>query len=318
MGCYKRQLAKGVRFFYSGQYLGTKYFSKAIYLTKRECEKAERAKRDELDEEARRPKNEMALLALCEKRLDFLQATKSVFYYKENQRYFKKAVESWGNISARDISKQMVFELLMAEASRLKKSGKSNQKANSMIRSLKALFNWGNKIYDLDVKNPVRMDFLPITITLKYIPPEAEILAVKAECNEKQKLLLGFIDESACRVMEAVRLTFNDIDGDLMTLWTRKAKNSNLTPRRIPAPDCIKGLTGRGKVFTEWTEYPRFLEEKIRKLEFRNWNFHNLRHRRASIWANSGMTLIEIQHRLGHSNYNTTQRYLQLLGYNYR
>ena len=35
MPAYKRTLAKkGLRFYYQGQYLGTRYCSKAIYLTK--------------------------------------------------------------------------------------------------------------------------------------------------------------------------------------------------------------------------------------------------------------------------------------------
>ncbi|NIU83028.1 MAG: hypothetical protein GWN31_05885, partial [Candidatus Thorarchaeota archaeon] len=150
MPAYSRKLSKGVRWYYSGQYLGNRYFSRAIYLTKGEALKAERIRRNEIDEEIRLPKSEMRLKDLMDKRLDYIQLNKSNDYYKENRRYFRKALESWGNIPVTEVNRSMVNDLLMSEAKRLKKAGKSNYKVNSMIRSLKALFNWGIRIFDLN------------------------------------------------------------------------------------------------------------------------------------------------------------------------
>ncbi len=314
MGQYKRKIKKGVRWYYSGQYLTTKYHSKAIYLTKGECAKAEREELKELDKEARNPSNDIKLKALMENRLDEIEARKSKDYYRENRRYFKSALAEFGDVMASEVTKSMANDLLIKEAQRLRKEKKSNFKVNSMLRSLKALFNYGNKIYDLDLKNPFNLDFYPIDINLKYIPPEGHIVAVKAECNEIQSLLIDFVDQTACRIMEACRFKYSDVDGDIITLWTRKSRNSNLTPRRIPVPNCIDGLKGKGKVFP-YSVLPRYLERKITKLKLPVFSWHNLRHRRASLWANSGMSLFEISHRLGHSNLKTTQGYLQLLGF---
>ena len=69
---------------------------------------------------------------------------------------------------------------------------------------------------------------------------------------------------------------------DLITLWTRKARNSNLTPRKVPKPSCLKEQ-GKGRVFKDWSDYLRFLEEKVKELDQPKWNWHNLRHCRASI-----------------------------------
>lgn len=315
MGAYARKLkTRGTRWFYSGMYLGVKYHSKAIYLTKKETLKAEREKRDEIDNNVRHPEK-MKFMTLIEHRLDDIQTTKSKFYYNENRRYFKKALEAWGNIDVQDITKQMVNKLLMDESKRLKTNGRSNHKVNAMIRSLKALFNYGNKVFDLDIKNPCIFVMYPVDINLKYIPSEDDILAVKAKGTAMQNFLMDFIDQTGCRIMEAIRFTYEDIDDELITLWTRKAKFSNLTPRRIPKPDCINGHTGTGKVFTDWESYPRFLEERIAALKQRKWNWHNLRHRRASIWAKEGLTTFEIMVRLGHNNLQTTMKYLQLLGF---
>ncbi len=311
MGAYARKLkTRGTRWFYSGMYISVKYHSQAIYLTKQEALKAERERRDEIDHQQRHP-TRMKLKTLIENRLDHIQTTKSRFYYKENHRYFKKALDAWGNPDVQDITKQMVNKLLLEEAKRLKADGKSNHKVNAMIRSLKALFNWGNKVYDLDIKNPCVFEMYPIDINLKYIPSDDEIITVKDKSTAMQNFLIDFVDQTGCRIMEAIRLKYEDIDGELVTLWTRKAKYSNLTPRRIPKPACLDGIVGKGQVFTDWQSYPRFLEDRTGH----KWNWHNLRHRRASIWAKDGLTTFEIMVRLGHNNLSTTMKYLQLLGF---
>lgn len=184
-----------------------------------------------------------------------------------------------------------------------------------MLRALKALFNYGNKVYDLDIRNPCNLDFYPIEISLKYIPTNTDMQAVRDLCNSDEKILFDFVDQTGCRIMEAIRFKYEHIDNNLITLWTRKAKNSNFTPRRIPKPECLNGLKGKARVFKSWSAYPRFLEEKVKQLDCKKWNWHNLRHRRASIWGNQGMTTFELMTRLGHSNLQTTQRYLQLLGF---
>lgn len=310
MPAYKRKLSKGFRWYFLGQYLGRKYHSKAIYHTKAECLKAERKQLEKIDRKERFP-NEMGLKDLITNRLDYLLENKSRDYYKENKRYFKKALAVWGDKNVENITKADVNQLISSESKRLKKAGRSNQKANSMLRSLKALFNFGMKVYDLDIKNPCLLDFLPIEIKLKKIPTDEEIEAVRGKLSVEELELFDFVDESGCRIMEAVRLISVDVNKDTVVLRTRKSKNSNLTPRIIPRPQCLKNLTNDGKVFKKWCSYPRFLENKV------DWNWHNLRHRRASIWATNGMSIFEIMVRLGHQNMKTTMNYLQLLGFSH-
>jgi len=297
LGQYRRKLSRGVKWYYDFNYLGSRHHSKCIYHTKREARDAEIEKIKALDEQARNPVNDIKLFDLMTYRLDDLETKKSRDYLRENRRYFKKALKVWGK-----------------ESKRLKRKGKGNWKVNSMLRSLKALWNYGNRVHDLNLKNPCNLEFFPIDIKTKYIPPTEDIEDIKAECNTEQKLIIEFVDETACRIMEAVRFSHEDIDGELITLWTRKSRNSNLTPRRIPKPECINGLDGKGKVFN-YSRLPRFLERKISKLKQKTWSWHSLRHRRASIWANSGINFFEISQRLGHSNLKTTQGYLQLLGF---
>lgn len=309
MGQYKRKLKKGERWFYSGQYLGVKYFSKAIYLTKQEAKNAERKHITDLDEQARNPHHrEINLLYLINERLDEIKIKRSKTYYRMSRAYFIKLVTHTGNVPVHTISRETLHKLFEKEANRLKAAGKTNHKLNEFIRVVKALFNFGIKVYECMNRNPcVGLDLYPIDIKTKYIPTDEEIAELRKKLNHNQRLLFDFVDLTGCRIMEAVTFFNNpETDGNLLTLYTRKSKNSNLTPRRIPDPHI--------QIAREWTAYPRFLGELTNGM----WNWHNLRHRRASIWANQGMSIIELMNRLGHSNLVTTQRYLQLLGFTSR
>jgi len=237
--------------------------------------------------------------------------------------------DEWGMLTANQITRKMVSDLLLKESQRLKRESKTNHKVNSFLRSLKSAFNHAIKTHDLNMRNPCQhVDFYSIEIKLKYIPTDKEIHAVRAKLSPSQQFLFDFVDQTGCRIMEAIRLREEDIDGVLITLYTRKSKNSDLTPRRIPNPDCLSEYCpcknnkneDSMMIFNEWDAYPRFLEETVKDLMetkemINKWNWHNLRHRRASLWANNGMTTFEIMTRLGHSNLQTTMKYLQLLGF---
>lgn len=321
MGQYRRKLRKGERWFFSGSYLGVVYHSKAMYKTRAECKAAERRYIAELEEKIKHPdRQEMYLLDLINSRLDQLHLKRSSTYYRSCKRYYQKLLDHLGDVLVTTIRKDEVNRLFESEAKRLTAKGRTHHKLNEMIRAVKALFNHGIKVHDQDMKNPVwGLDLYPIDIKTKYIPSDEEISDVYALLNPRQKLLFDFVRETGARVNEAVWFFNNQdvkpISDRLITLYTKKAKNSNLTPRHIPRPECLN--RDYSELQDEWKHpNPRFIEEAVKKLKQPTpWNFHNLRHRIASIWANGGMSTLEIMQRLGHSNLSTTQRYLQLLGF---
>ncbi len=315
----KRKTRAGTKWRFRGQYKGVSYRSDTIYLSKQEASLAEKERILQVDESLRRPKHDIMLFDLMNARLDEIKLRNSKKYFEDNRWYFKFLLEAVGNVPVSEITKLQINQVLSNFSQNMLRRGKTNHKVNGMLRAFKSLFNWGMQIHDLDIKNPVYgIKLFSVEIKLKYIPPTAELEAVKSECTPAEALLIDFVTETGCRIMESIRFKYEDVDGELITLWTRKSKNSNFTPRRIPIPDCIKGMKGKGRVFFQWETNPRFLEERISKLGFRRWNWHNLRHRRASIWANEGMPTFEIMTRLGHSNMSTTMNYLQLLGFTRR
>jgi integrase len=324
MAQYSRKLKKGIRWWYKFGYQGKTYISDCIYLSKAEAKKEEAIKMKEIDEIARNPNksSEMTLIELMDKRLDYLKVKKSVSYYKANKVYFQILLRFFKNseyMSASSILKKDIGSLLMRTSVSLQKEEKDNYSVNAMLRSYKSLFNYGIQQLDLNMTNPcIGISLYPVNKKLKYIPTDSEIRAVMELCDTEQKILIEFVKETACRISEALRLKDTDIDGDDIILYTRKSKNSNLTPRRVPKPACLDSLIplkANYRVFSRWSSAPKFLEKKIKELNLhRKWNWHNLRHRRASIWSKEKKPLFEIMLLLGHNNLSTTQNYLQLIG----
>lgn len=276
LGCYQRKVKKGIRWFYIGQYLNERYHSKAIYHSKKECANAERDKLLEIERRAK--SKDMSLKELFNQRLDNIKVNRSLKYFEENRRFFQDFLDYTGNVSVTEVSKAKAYRFLTKFSKELQRRGRGNWKVNSGIRVLKAAFNEAINIYEIDMKNPfVGIPLFSVDIKTKYIPPDDDIEAIKEISTPEQRLLIDFVDETACRIMEAIRLKYTDIDGDKLTLYTRKSKNSNLTPRIIPKPEWLKGK-GRGRVFDTWIKAPRFLEIKVAKLEQHRWNWHSLTH----------------------------------------
>lgn len=316
MGQYSRLLKNGKRWYYSGQLNGQKYFSKAIYLSKAECAKAERTKLSELESGAR--PSRASLLEICEKRLDYLE-TKTKNYFEDNKRLFKKLIDFWGaNYPARAVTREMINEYLLSECKRCKAEGYDNHTVNAQIRHIKALFNFA--VYELECldRNPAnRLKFFPVTKNTKYIPPDEHINLVCAYLLPHQRRIMLFCAQSACRISEALRATGKDIDIEegFLTLWTRKKKYGDLTSRRINLPEEVAELKQPGLLFPEWKDRPRFLEKHCEVLGIPVFGWHAFRHRKASIMAKEGVPINAIQHYLGHESIVVTQQYLHLLGY---
>ncbi len=206
----------------------------------------------------------------------------------------------------------MVSDIILEEVRRCKKENLTNSRPNKLFATIRANFNHAIKHFEADIKNPCDgLSKLPEHRRIKFIPTEEMILAVKEACNPEQQRLIDFVYETGCRVGECIHLDHSDIREDIVVLYTRKSRNSVETPRFVPKPKWLK--KGDGKVF-EHNAYPRFLEEKVKSLGQPKWNWHGLRRRRASIWADDDVPLFQIMMLLGHSNISTTQRYLFSLG----
>lgn len=316
---YQRKLKIGIRWWYKFSYGGIAYHSKAIYMTKNEAKRAENDKFREVEQQTQNPsqKPDLSLLQVINERLDYVNVRRSKKYYNGTKRYLNIFFDRFGDVPIDTIKKVDIEKLLLDTSLRLQDEGKDNYSVNGMISCYKALFNYIIDSYeDLDLKNPVRkIDMYSVEKHLKYIPSDKEIEAVLVLCTPEQKRLIQFIDSTAARINECLNLKGKDITETHVILYTRKSRNSDRVPRKLPLPDCLKGMTFGydERVFSSWSEMPKFLERKIKRLKHKPWGFHNLRHRRASLWSKEGRPLFEIMNLLGHSSLKTTQLYLQML-----
>ena len=318
MAQYSRKLKRGIRYWYKFDYNNKTYFSKAIYLTKSEAKRAENIRYEEVSRQARNPseKPNLSLLEAINERLDLLKAKKSEKYYKENKTYYSDFLKTIGNVPMNSITRKDINDFLFKVASNAKVKGNDNYGVNYMLNLLNALFNYAIESHELEIRNPCQgIKPFPVTKKLKYIPSDNDIEAVKSICTPEQKLLIDFISETAARINEPLKVTGKDIFDDYIILYTKKSRNSNIVPRKVLKPDCIRDIELKEdeKLFKLWSDTPKFLKRKIKFLKQKEWNWHNLRHRKASIWSKQGLPLYEIMSRLGHSNLKTTQRYLQLI-----
>lgn len=318
MAQYFRKLSKGIKWQYKFDFHGNTYRSRYIYLSKNEAKQAEAERLRELDHKLRNP-SEKPLLSLSEvmnDRLTQLQAKKGMKYYKMSKRYFKKLLHQLNDVPVISITRDHIEKFLDSQSVLLRQKNKDNYSVNAMLRSYKALFNYAIDTKGIEMANPCRkISMYSVNKKIKYIPPDEDIWAVKKICTTEQNFLMDFILETGARINEPLRLKGKDILKDSVVLYTRKSKYSNLVPRKVILPQCLKGKNyeSEERVFPWWNEQPKFLQRKIKELKQKPWGFHSLRHRRASLWNKEKKTVYDIMVLLGHSSIETTQIYLQML-----
>jgi len=313
MSIYVRKLAKGLRYWYKFDHNGVTYHSKAIYESKQEAKRAEGERLTTLKQPSK-----MTILELCNNRLDYIQAAKTDSYYKFTKQLLSPFAKKFGRMRVEDLSKRQVHDYLLDLSKRLKKEDKDNYQVNKTIRALKAMFYYAVDTLEILDKNPIKgIKPYPVDKKLKYIPPDAHLVIVCDHLNDDQQKLLEFVKATGCRIGEALRAKAEDIGENVLTLWTRKNKLGNLEPRRIPLPEAVRGLKlpVEGRLFPEWSSYPRFLEDACLEAKIKLFGWHALRHRRASQLVASGMNLLQIRDYFGHQDISTTNIYLQQLGF---
>jgi integrase len=216
----------------------------------------------------------------------------------------------------KNISSAIILNILIEYSKKQKQNNKDNYAVNALLRASKALFNHGIRFQKLDILNPcIGIEFFPVNKKLKYIPSDKEIEELLNLCTLEQKQLVEFVRDTGCRISEALNLRSEDIFDNYVVLYTRKSRNGDMVPRKVQynSSNLRKSADSNERIFNTWNITPKFLEEKIRDNKFKKWNWHNLRHRYASKLSKKGLPIFEIMSLLGHSNLETTQKYLQLL-----
>jgi integrase len=183
------------------------------------------------------------------------------------------------------------------------------------------------------------MDFFPEKKKLKYIPSPEDVDKVIASAGIDVQDYLWAIKDTAARMGEINRLTWEDVNLEqrYVVLYTRKKKGGHLTPRKVPMAQRLHRILSRRyqerdrpKPWVFWHSYrSRCTGEKLdlpykdrnksmktlcQKAGVRYFRFHALRHAGASLMDCCGARMGDIQRILGQENRRTTEIYLHAIG----
>ncbi len=202
---------------------------------------------------------------------------------------------------------------------------KSANVANKELRFIKALFSHGEE-RGMSGNPASKVKPYPISKQRKYIPPEEDIRAVFEIAEPLDRLYLMVIAQTLGRITSVNQIRWLDVNfrDNYVSLYTRKAKNSNVKEIRIPMNRvlraCFENIPRQGEyVFINpKTKKPygyrsKFLKTLCRKANVQVFGYHSLRHFGASRLDNKGAALSDIQKILGHEKASTTAIYLQSL-----
>ena len=203
----------------------------------------------------------------------------------------------------------------------------------------KAAFNFAIS-EGIVLTNPLKkINFLPVDMKKKYIPSPEDVEKILSIAEPDDSDYLWTIIGTLARVGEINNLTWDDVnlDNKVLTLYTRKKKNSNRTPRDIPLPAWLYDIFSRrfksrqGNLpWVFWHRYWDSREKCWREGSYKDrkrlmaglckragvlyFRFHALRHLGASILEKNNTPITDIQGILGHEKRTTTEIYLHSIG----
>lgn len=196
----------------------------------------------------------------------------------------------------------------------------SNSTINKRIRCLKQMYKF-NRIENTDL-----FEFKKLKETTKTFDclnkiqlKELNNYIENSKMSLQNKLILLLLLESGCRLNELINIKIKNINTDYNFILLERTKTSKerhilfteKTKVKYLLPYLICCKKSQGLLFNVKKDAIRSLFERTRqKLNFYKFHPHMLRHTYATILINNNTDLEFIRITLGHTNLNTTQRYL--------
>jgi integrase len=271
-----------------------------------------------------------SLMAWATAYFDFAQSRYTSKTYDEKRLAFRGLFQAVSpdavNLSAKD-----VLAFLQRQAKE-----RSGNAANKQRKNLHAAWEWGRKFCGLPRHNPFAdVPRFATDREERRVPSLEEFWRVYdvAESSQDKAMLLAYLHTGARRE-ELFRLRWRDVDfpGRRLRLFWRKNQAGQWNEAWLPMSDDLASAlkahqkaTGLlGHVFLnpcdddhgKWVPYQyrqHWLKILCGKAGVKPFGFHGIRHLFASLLAEAGRPLVEIQHMLRHGSIATTQRYIHLL-----
>lgn len=261
--------------------------------------------------------------------------------YKEQ----KRRVETWfkplHNLSAYDITPMQIKRVLEPYESQY-----ATRTMNKAFNTLKSIFDYGTKFYDLP-RNPMsKLSRYQLTEEEKmhemtiWDPDQFEMfMAAIPEDKQIYATFFHVLFYTGLRKNEALSLTWDDFDGSQLNIWRqwergrwKSLKTRNSKRKVLLDPETIKRLTELKKsaqkderfknswfIFGDMkpmgtTEIDRIKAEAIKAAGVPYIRIHDLRHSHASYLISKGVNMVTVSRRLGHASIQMTiDQYTHLL-----
>jgi integrase len=129
-------------------------------------------------------------------------------------------------------------------------------------------------------------------------PPDApDVLALLARTSKRYLPVTVFLEQTGARVSEAIGVAARDLDGNRVRLRADESKGER--SRWVDCPEWLVDLLPVKGV--ERTSLGNTMRRACVRAGIGNIHPHLLRHRRATLWHQSGVVATELAYRLGHS-----------------
>lgn len=206
----------------------------------------------------------------------------------------------------------------------------SPHRANVHRKFLVAAWNWGIRPFNLPKENPFAVETYRVDRNPKYVPPVEDFWTLVDNVQPHEaRLLMTFLFTGGRRT-EVLSLRWTDVDFKKKVIWlqTRKRRGGGMHRDAIPMISDLIEILQDQRLETGFKEFV-FISPKTKKpyshltKVMNKWcekagiipfNFHAIRHLSASILADKGYSLPNIQKLLRHQSVTTTARYLHSLG----
>lgn len=238
------------------------------------------------------------------------------------------ALRLWVCPKLGDVRIDRVTTLMIEDARRgMLEAGRSPVSANLMIRSVRLLWRWAVRIGYIEivpfVVNQMRVQRKPRPVVPVARVKEFFDAVDSISANPQVRVMLRVMVGLGLRRTEALGMRWEWFSVGQRTYTVGKAKGKEA--RIIPVPEWLwQSLHAMPKTLSEWV-FPsrkdgkphrhnfltKFLKAVASKLELGNLTQHRLRATFASLHAQAGSPITEIQGMLGHKNIATTMIYVE-------
>jgi integrase len=241
----------------------------------------------------------------------------------------KRINKLWGsNKPVEDITPKTALDYLQAQS-----KDRSANSANRDRKNLVAMWNYGKTYLGLRDNPFLIIPKFAHDRKPQYVPPRADVMRLKAACNDVEYAYLCTMLQTGGRRSEIHRLGVEDVNlvTRKITLRNRKSRDGSLQARTLDMTDELTAVLSRwlkirpikdsawlfyvtdersphyGEPFTKRR---RFLKGLCKRAEVREMGYHALRRHVASFLAAKGAPSSFIQSVLGHASISTTDRYI--------